>query len=55
MEEVAATVRQFRDGNDGEIPGLFGPVVPVPPDRPGLDRLLGLTGRDPDWTAAGVG
>jgi uncharacterized protein (TIGR03086 family) len=32
-----------RDGN------LFGPVVPVPDDAPALDRLLGLTGRDPKW------
>jgi uncharacterized protein (TIGR03086 family) len=32
-----------RDGN------LFGPVVPVPDDAPVLDRLLGLTGRDPKW------
>jgi uncharacterized protein (TIGR03086 family) len=30
-------------------PGLFGPPVPVPDDAPALDRLLGLTGRDPSW------
>ncbi|SFL37062.1 TIGR03086 family protein [Geodermatophilus ruber] len=30
-------------------PGLFGPPVPVPDDAPALDRLLGLTGRDPGW------
>jgi uncharacterized protein (TIGR03086 family) len=52
LATVEATVRQFRDGNDGEIPGLFGPVVPVPDGAPPLDRLLGLTGRDPRWAPA---
>jgi uncharacterized protein (TIGR03086 family) len=27
----------------------FGPVVPVPDDAPVLDRILGLTGRNPSW------
>lgn len=31
------------------VPGLFGPPVPVAPDAPALDRLLGLSGRDPAW------
>lgn len=30
--------------------GLFGPVVPVPEDGPVLDRIVGLTGRNPAWT-----
>ncbi|MEV6659268.1 TIGR03086 family metal-binding protein [Nocardia fluminea] len=33
-------------------PGLFGPIVEVPADAPALDRLLGLTGRDPAWRPA---
>lgn len=29
--------------------GLFGPVVPVLDDAPLLDRVIGLSGRDPGW------
>ncbi|HYQ69686.1 TIGR03086 family metal-binding protein [Actinophytocola sp.] len=29
--------------------GLFGPEVTVSADAPALDRILGLTGRDPAW------
>lgn len=50
LEEIAATVRQVRDGNDGDMPGLFGPVVPVPDDAPLLHQVLGLTGRDAGWS-----
>ncbi|MHC3004938.1 TIGR03086 family metal-binding protein [Gordonia metallireducens] len=32
--------------------GMFGPVVEVPDDAPLVDRLAGLTGRDPRWPHA---
>jgi uncharacterized protein (TIGR03086 family) len=52
LREIEATVRQFRGDNMGDMPGLFGPVVPVPDDAPLLHQLLGLTGRDPGWAPA---
>jgi len=52
LREIEGTVRQVRDGNEGEVPGLFGPVVPVADDAPLLDKVLGLTGRDPGWSPA---
>ena len=39
-------------GDPEQRDALYGPVVPVPGDAPPLDRLLGLTGRDPAWTPA---
>jgi uncharacterized protein (TIGR03086 family) len=50
-DEVAATiafVSQFDAPRDGR---LFGPVVDIASDAPTFDRLLGLTGRDPEWHA----
>lgn len=35
--------------DDGGRDGMFGPVVPVPDDAPLLDRVIGLSGRRPDW------
>lgn len=52
LREIEGTVHQVRDGNEGEVPGLFGPVVPVADDAPLLDKVLGLTGRDPGWSPA---
>ncbi len=34
--------------------GLFGPAVAVPADAPLLDRLIGLSGRDPAWSPVRV-
>ena len=38
-------------GQEEARQGLFGPVVDVPAGAPLLDRVIGLTGRNPDWTA----
>jgi uncharacterized protein (TIGR03086 family) len=42
--EVARTAEQ------GRAMRVYGDPVPVPDDAPMLARVLGLTGRDPDWT-----
>jgi hypothetical protein len=31
----------------------FKPAVPVAPDAPALDQILGLLGRNPEWSPAG--
>lgn len=36
-------------GDDPSRDGMFGPVVPVPESAPLLDRVIGLSGRRPDW------
>jgi uncharacterized protein (TIGR03086 family) len=36
--------------DDSGSAGLFGPAVSVADDAPLLDRVIGLTGRDPAWS-----
>ena len=52
LEGALAFVQASVDESPEGTPGLFGPPVPVPDDAPLLDRLIGLTGRDPHWKQA---
>jgi uncharacterized protein (TIGR03086 family) len=49
LEATYAFVAQAVAQNPDGTPGLFDSPVPVPDDAPLLDRLIGLTGRDPAW------
>ena len=51
LEAVHGFVKQFSGtGQEAAREGLFGPEIPVPDDAPLLDRVIGLTGRDPGWS-----
>lgn len=52
LEAVHGFVASFEAPADAEGPALFGPPVAVPAQAPLLDRVVGLTGRRPDWTPA---
>lgn len=49
VEAALGFVAGFVASSPAGVPGLFGPVVPVPDDAAALTRLVGLTGRDPGW------
>lgn len=51
VEAALGFVRGAVEQNPEGSPGLFGPPVPVPEGAPFLDHLIGLTGRDPGWSA----
>jgi len=46
-EAVVPHVAQF--AAEEPVEGLFGRAVPVADDAPVLDRIVGMTGRDPAW------
>ena len=50
LQTIVGMLSQFPDEARGEGIG-FGPVVDVGPDAPLLARAIGLSGRDPYWTA----
>jgi len=50
---ILATVHEMTTamGDQGRQMGAFGAEVEIPEGAPLLDRVLGLSGRDPQWTS----
>ncbi|MFF0545703.1 TIGR03086 family metal-binding protein [Nocardia thailandica] len=48
--DLAVLLEFLRETDPEGTPGLFGPVIPVAPEAPLLDQVLGLTGRDAAWS-----
>ena len=53
VQAAYAFVQSAVAQNPGGSPGLFGRPIAVPDSAPLLDRLIGLTGRDPAWRPDG--
>ena len=52
LEALHRYLSGFVAANPDGVPGLFGAAVPVPESADLLDRIVGLTGRDPAWQPA---
>jgi len=51
LEALAGFLEEaFASDEPAAREGIFGPPVEVPADAPSLDRVIGITGRDPSWT-----
>ncbi|MEU2116024.1 TIGR03086 family metal-binding protein [Streptomyces sp. NPDC016459] len=48
-EELRVSEALLTPADDSSDEAFFGPVVAVPDDAPLLDRVIGLSGRRPDW------
>ena len=56
LEAVHGFVSQFSGpGQEAAREGLFGPEVAVPEAAPLVDRVIGMTGRQPGWSAPRTG